>query len=172
MGGWVTLLRSILNSMPFFYMSLFQICTKVKTTIKKIQKRFLWEGPNLVCKLYHVNWDLMCNVQNLGGLGLVDLGLKNRALLNKWLWSYDNELESFLRHIIVEKLDLDYDSILPSIEHGNKRSNIWKNIIKPFHGTGEYCHFTTNGKGISLGNRGGMDKMLHFCLPLSFCLCC
>lgn len=53
-------------------------------------------------KLYHVSWESVCNYIDFGGLGVIDLGLKNRMLLNKWLWRYANELDNTWRKIVVE----------------------------------------------------------------------
>lgn len=63
---------------------------RVQDTIDKIQRRFLWGGPNLVRKLYLVNWASICNYRDLGRLEIIDICLKHKALLNKWLWRFGN----------------------------------------------------------------------------------
>lgn len=58
-------------------------------------------------------------------------------------------------------MDLGHDSLFPSFGHGNERSTIWKTIIKPLHGTGEYSHFIANGIGVSIGNGGRVNFLVE-----------
>lgn len=37
-------------------------------------------------KIHWVSWEKMCRLKDLGGVGIKDLGLINKALLNKWNW--------------------------------------------------------------------------------------
>lgn len=37
-------------------------------------------------RIHYVNWDSVCLYRTMGGIGLVDLNVKNNALLNKWLY--------------------------------------------------------------------------------------
>lgn len=50
-----------------------------------------------------MRWEDVFKSRKMGGLGLVDMELKNKALLKKWVWQYGNELEEFWRRIIVKK---------------------------------------------------------------------
>ena len=36
-------------------------------------------------KVHWVDWESVCNPKENAGLGIVDLNIKNRALLNKWV---------------------------------------------------------------------------------------
>ena len=51
-GGRVTLLKSVLTSLPVFYMSLFQISNTVKLVVDRILRRFLWGGSSNKRKLH------------------------------------------------------------------------------------------------------------------------
>ena len=42
-------------------------------------------------KIHWVDWESVCNPKENAGLGIVDLNIKNRALLNKWVWKYSDE---------------------------------------------------------------------------------
>ncbi|XVE71775.1 hypothetical protein DITRI_Ditri10aG0178800 [Diplodiscus trichospermus] len=43
-GGRVVLIKSVLSSLPVYYMSLFEIPVTVKKILEKIQRKFLWGG--------------------------------------------------------------------------------------------------------------------------------
>lgn len=38
-------------------------------------------------------WDEVCRPKELEGLGIANLEVKNRALLNKWIWMFADEKE-------------------------------------------------------------------------------
>ncbi|EOY09515.1 Uncharacterized protein TCM_024931 [Theobroma cacao] len=152
MGGRLTLLRLVLSSLLLFYMSLFRMPKKVKCEIEKIQKRFLWGGLNLVCRLHCVSWGSICNYHELGGLGLVDIEVKNNAVLNKWLWRYENEPKGLWRCIVAEKLSLDQKSLTPNLQNNVRIFEIWRNIVKPLYGGDTFSSYIIEGLGVSLGS--------------------
>lgn len=43
-GGHLTLVKSVLNSLPLYYFSLFRAPKKVIDLLEKIRRRFLWGG--------------------------------------------------------------------------------------------------------------------------------
>jgi hypothetical protein len=59
-------------------------------------------------KFHLMNWSQVCQPLYLGGLGIRNVRLFNRALLGKWLWRFGNERESLWRHVILSK----YGSLL------------------------------------------------------------
>ena len=94
MGGRVTLLKDVCACLPVYFLSLFQIPKTVKEELDKIQRRFLWGGSSMSRKLHWVDWKSVCNLKEFGGLGIMDIGLKNRTLLNKWIWRFGEEPEA------------------------------------------------------------------------------
>ena len=85
-GGRVTLIQSILASMPIYFMSLFKLLGRVADFLEKMMRAFLWDigengkGRSLVTR------DLVAISKENGGLELGNLKKKNLALLGKWLW--------------------------------------------------------------------------------------
>ena len=132
MGGRVTLLKSVLTSLPIFYMSLFQIPKTVKLVLDRILRRFLWGGSSNKRKVHWVDWNSVCNLKENGGLGIVDLKLRNRALLNKWIWRYGEESDAMWKSIIVSKYGGESDGLTPCIGNQRRFSKLWTNITKPF----------------------------------------
>ncbi|EOY14430.1 Uncharacterized protein TCM_033819 [Theobroma cacao] len=115
LGGRVTLLRSVLISLPIFFISLFQVSIQVKNELEKIQRNFLWGGAELKRKIHYVKWDKVCNYEECGGIGITNIEVKNRALLNKWIWRYEKERDSLWREVLVAKTKSDPTMLLPSV---------------------------------------------------------
>ena len=59
---------------------------KVKFRLEKIQRDFLWGGGSSERKIHLINWDLVCQSKEKGGLGIRNLTNFNSALLGKWCW--------------------------------------------------------------------------------------
>jgi hypothetical protein len=68
-------------------MSLFRLLIFVRKRIDQLCRRFLWFGGNSVRKNSYclISWKHICNPQDQGGLGVINLKLMNKALLCKWL---------------------------------------------------------------------------------------
>uniref|UniRef100_A0A2N9EVX7 Reverse transcriptase zinc-binding domain-containing protein n=1 Tax=Fagus sylvatica TaxID=28930 RepID=A0A2N9EVX7_FAGSY len=102
-GGRLTLIKSTLSSLPTHFLSLFPILVAVASRIDKIQRDFLWGGMGEGKKFHLVNWAQVCQPIHLGGLGIRNLRIFNKALLGKWLWRFGNEKEALWRLVIVAK---------------------------------------------------------------------
>ncbi|EOY31601.1 Uncharacterized protein TCM_038568 [Theobroma cacao] len=48
-------------------------------------------------------------------IGLVDLEVKNQALLNKWIWRYKKKRDSLWREVLVQKTSCDPNELLPNM---------------------------------------------------------
>ncbi|RVW26439.1 hypothetical protein CK203_086136 [Vitis vinifera] len=57
---------------------------KVRLRLEKIQRDFLWGGDALEQRPHLVRWNLVCLERKKGGLGVRNLALMNKALLDKW----------------------------------------------------------------------------------------
>ncbi|XP_039145636.1 uncharacterized protein LOC120282866 [Dioscorea cayenensis subsp. rotundata] len=88
-GGRLTLLNSVLSSLPTFWMSMFCLPKWVIKEIDRIRRDFLWSGPDMDiprCRL--VAWQAICRSKEQGGWGILNLSVFNMALLGKWRWKF------------------------------------------------------------------------------------
>ncbi|PNX97198.1 cysteine-rich receptor-like protein kinase, partial [Trifolium pratense] len=85
-GGRVTLINSVLSSLPLYFFSFFKAPKGVIQQLVKIQRNFLWGGGLGDKKLCWVKLEHVCLPKEKGGLGVKDLALFNQALLSKWRW--------------------------------------------------------------------------------------
>ncbi|XP_039127495.1 uncharacterized protein LOC120263599 [Dioscorea cayenensis subsp. rotundata] len=81
-GSQLTLVNSVLSTLPTYWMSLFRLPKWVIKAIDRIRRDFLWSGPDIDhpgCRL--VAWKNICRAKEQGGWGILDLSTFNLALL-------------------------------------------------------------------------------------------
>ena len=94
LGVRVTLIKSVFNSLPIYYFSLFKIPEGVAKEIYKIPSRFLWGGCDNTRKIHWVKWDKVTCSRDFKGLNIRKIRVTNECLLLKWWWSYGVEKEA------------------------------------------------------------------------------
>ncbi|MFS7919355.1 putative reverse transcriptase zinc-binding domain-containing protein [Helianthus anomalus] len=100
MGGRLTLLKSVLESLPLYYFSLFKAPMKIIDILEAKRRKFLWGGTVNVKKTSWVAWERVTTPKKDGGLGLCSLRIANISLLSKWWWRYKLEEKSLWRKVI------------------------------------------------------------------------
>ena len=94
LGGRLTLINSVLDNIPTYFMSLLLMPAQVKHRLDKIRRDFLWEGNNKDHEIHLVEWAKVTMPKQYGGLGIKDLALHNKCMLLKWHWRYNQEATS------------------------------------------------------------------------------
>nr|GEX42549.1 RNA-directed DNA polymerase, eukaryota [Tanacetum cinerariifolium] len=99
-GGRLTLLKSVLGSMPIFHMSIFRAPLTVFRTLESIRSQF-FKGQELNSKKASwVNWKKMLAPKQKGGLGVSSLYALNRGLMFKWIWRFYTQNTSLWVRVI------------------------------------------------------------------------
>ncbi|KAL5545313.1 hypothetical protein UlMin_009097 [Ulmus minor] len=106
-GGRLTLIQSVLSSIPIYYMSLFKMPRVVAASLEKMMREFLWDRDSTGKGRSLVRWKTVCKPKELGGLGIGNLILRNKALLDKWLWRFPLEQHTLWAAVIRSKYGLD-----------------------------------------------------------------
>ncbi|KAF5790976.1 putative RNA-directed DNA polymerase [Helianthus annuus] len=99
-GGRITLIKSVLNTLPTYYLSLFRAPLKVVDALDKIRRVFFWGGSEEKAKMNWVAWDKTIAPIEYGGLGFGSLRDSNLAMLAKWWWRFKTEKEGLWRRVI------------------------------------------------------------------------
>ncbi|CAN1816063.1 Putative ribonuclease H protein At1g65750 [Linum perenne] len=128
-GGRLTLLKSVLSSLPVYYMSLFRAPVSVVKRIESIQCRFLWEGCSEERRFHLVNWKMVKAAKVEGGLGVVDLKSMNSALLAKWAWRFGKERTAWWRQLIVDKCGSGVSEWRPFWKRSTSGWSVWRWIV-------------------------------------------
>lgn len=102
-GGKTTLIKSTLSNLPTYFISLFLIIASVASQIEKLQSDYLWSGFRDIPKFHLIKWDKVCTHISSSGLGVRNMKTINQALLKKWLWRYNKELEVLWKSVITSK---------------------------------------------------------------------
>ena len=71
MDGRICLIKSVLSSIPLFYMSIFMLPAVVLKMIVSIQVNFLWGWGFEGRKIVRTSWEKVCKSREGGGLGVV-----------------------------------------------------------------------------------------------------
>lgn len=62
-----------------------------------------------------MGWEKVRKYKECGGIGVTDLEVKNKALLNKWIWQYGEEKDSLWREILVGTTGSDLIVLLSNV---------------------------------------------------------
>ncbi|KAJ0682333.1 putative RNA-directed DNA polymerase [Helianthus annuus] len=85
-AGRLTLVKSVLGSLPSYFLSLFVAPKCVIKRIEKIRREFLWGKRNNRNKLRWLKWEFILKHKKAGGMGVGGIQSYNYAMLTKWWW--------------------------------------------------------------------------------------
>lgn len=102
-GGRLTLLKATLTNLPMYYLSLFEMPTKVADYIEKRFRDFLRSGNRNSKSSDLLRWEILKNPMKDGGFGISDVKLQNKSLLAKWIWRFRFKKEAIWRIFIKNK---------------------------------------------------------------------
>ncbi|XP_030509342.2 uncharacterized protein LOC115724026 [Cannabis sativa] len=91
-GGRLTLIQSVLSSLPLYFLSFFKVPKSVTKALEKMMRDFFWEGNESTCGDHLVAWDEACRPRDEGGLPM------------KWLWRFSLERNSLWHRVVVSRI--------------------------------------------------------------------
>ena len=86
LSGRLILAKSILEGLLVYWMSLFKLPCAILDGMRKRISSFIWSGIGGDDKYHLASWEAICKPKQLGGWGLCNLPLFNKALHLKSLW--------------------------------------------------------------------------------------
>ncbi|GKB25032.1 RNA-directed DNA polymerase, eukaryota, partial [Tanacetum coccineum] len=101
-GGRLTLLKSVLGSIPVFHMSIFKVPSKVLHILESIRSHFFNGSHDPGSKKASwVKWNNVLTDKKRDGLGVSRLFALNRGLMIKWVWKFLSQKDSLWTKVIV-----------------------------------------------------------------------
>ncbi|XP_050211872.1 uncharacterized protein LOC126662028 [Mercurialis annua] len=128
-AGRLVLLKSVLYSLPIYFMSIIGMPVCVQNQIETYMQKFLWKGDSSSTRvLCRISWNIVCKDFEVGGLGVCNLRIRNQSLLLKWLWKLRTSNRDSLWFSVISACSslTNWNSLL----HGDtmQLSFIWKGI--------------------------------------------
>ncbi|KAE8711371.1 Ethanolamine-phosphate cytidylyltransferase [Hibiscus syriacus] len=99
MAGRLVLIKSVLSSLPIFFLSIFRIPSKVYRKLNSIMANFLWGEGSSKSRIHWVNWKRVCLPVEEGGLGILDLNFANRVLLGNLSFGF-LDMEGYYKKLL------------------------------------------------------------------------
>ncbi|XP_071740252.1 uncharacterized protein [Rutidosis leptorrhynchoides] len=128
-GGRMVLIKSILNSLPLYYFSLFRAPPCVLKILESVRRNFFWGGDGSNKKISWVGWNKTVLPYRDGGLNFGSLECKNLALLGKWWWRFKTETDCLWTKIIKSIYGIDGGLRADNGLAHLPSAGIWSNII-------------------------------------------
>lgn len=153
-GGRITLLNSVLNSLPIFFLSYFKMWVGVWKKLVRLQREFLWGGCSDRKKIPWVRWSEVCKPNDEGGLGVKDLRSFNLILLGKWRWRLLVGNSSIWQDVLVARYGQAVAStpVLSSLTIPSFASSWWKDICRMGMESGSWDDWFNNNTVRRVGN--------------------
>jgi hypothetical protein len=105
-GGKLKLVKSVLASLPIFFMCCLDVPVNIKEQVTKYMRHCLLRRNNSEVQARGnslVSWNEICRPKDHGGLGVLNLKIQNKALLLKNLDKYYDNKDIRWVHLIMEK---------------------------------------------------------------------
>ncbi|WMV45921.1 hypothetical protein MTR67_039306 [Solanum verrucosum] len=156
LGGRLTLINSVLDSMPTYIISLFPISDGVIERLDVLRRNFLSEGNSETKKFHLVKWDALIGSKQKGGTGVRILETQNQCLMMKWLWRFASSKLALWKEIIQLKYEMT-DLWITKITYG---INLWKSIKNLWPKLRENCIIRKeDGRKVLSGKTIGSNKL-------------
>ncbi|GKV07784.1 hypothetical protein SLEP1_g19505 [Rubroshorea leprosula] len=174
LGGRITLINSVLSSLPVFLMSVYLLPKGTLKAIDKIRKSFLWGGEGERKRINWVNWKKVCMPKECGGLGVRDLEHFNLSLMGKWWGRLAAKEDGLWRKVIASKYGEGGRHWMDWVRNGvGACSCWWRDVRRIDNVEGEITGWLTEGFSLKLGEGKGVsfwwdEWSRGFCLANKF----
>nr|GFC92783.1 RNA-directed DNA polymerase, eukaryota, reverse transcriptase zinc-binding domain protein [Tanacetum cinerariifolium] len=126
-GGRLTLIKSVLGSLPIYYMYVYRVPKGVIQELETIRSHFFNGCDTSSKKASWVRWSTVLTSKNKGGLGVASMFALNRGLMLKWMWRFFTQKNSLWANVI-KAIHGKYGGV-GKVSYSGAQS-CWLNIVK------------------------------------------
>ena len=133
-AGRLQYIKSVLASIPIYYMSIILFSKGFIEKINTIIRKFWWSGvqeEQVTSPIAYRSWDDICKSTDQGGLGIRDMEAVSHSLIIHSAWNIATNKNPFLTAILKAKY-FPNDSFWTSPNRGS-RSIYWSSIMQVRH---------------------------------------
>ena len=159
-AGRLTLIKSVLNSLPVYYMSMFKLPKSVAQEIVGLQRKFFWSGSTGEkpgCP--RIRWSDIELPKEMGGLGVGNIMHKNLILLFKWWWRFSEVDNSLWKRILISVHDINGLKASSDAFHKVK-GGTWAHLLSSDADTSKMTSIIEEGIYIKIG-KGNSVRFWH-----------
>jgi hypothetical protein len=128
LGGRVTLVKAVLESIPVYWLSLAKIPKSILNIIRRRMFSFMWTGKKLKEGIHLISWENIAKPKKLGGWGIKNIYAFGKSLATKSLWRC--LMVPGLWHEVILRKYLRKKSVVEWLREGSRKwsgvSNIWR----------------------------------------------
>ncbi|XP_057760737.1 uncharacterized protein LOC130981133 [Arachis stenosperma] len=110
--GKLVLIKSALNSLPVYYLSLYKMPKAVAEKLISMQRRFLCTKEDERNHIALVKWKVVQAPKKLGGFGVGNAMVRNTTLLFKWWWWFVKEECPLWKKVVCSCNNLNLNELL------------------------------------------------------------
>jgi len=128
-AGREVMIKSVLQAIPFYVMSIFQLPSTLIMTIERMINSFWWgHGRTSRCGINWLSWEKLSMYKVHGGMGFKDLSAFNLAMLAKQGWKFLTEPNSLVSRIFKARYFPSKSYLAATI--GHNPSFVWRSILR------------------------------------------
>ena len=127
LAGRISLVKTIISSVPLYYLSIFKAPESIYKNITSIQRRFLWGWGKEKRPIQWVSWEDVCKSKEDGGLGIRDIRKFNLALLARWRWRLVSNEEGRWKDLLATKYGMVTEGLRTPVK---TQSWWWRDLQK------------------------------------------
>jgi len=128
-AGCEVMIKSVLQAIPAYVMSIYQLPHTLVESIEKMLNSFWWgNGRTTQRGIHWMNWEKLSAPKIHGGMGFKDLSAFNLAMLGKQGWKFITEPDTLVARIFKARY-FPYGSYLTATV-GHNPSYVWRSIMR------------------------------------------